>query len=64
MEKATEKKLAQTLKSVFDCALGEEMGNSEHITEYVGAEEIKNLCEEIGFDDLAKQMEVEIEKYL
>lgn len=63
MEKATEKRLAQILKRVFDCALSEEMGSTEHITEYVDAEDIKNLCEEIGFDDLAKQMEGEIEKY-
>lgn len=62
MNKETEVKLKRFLKGVFDCALLEEYGSSEHITEYVTASRIKLLCDDLGFDDLVEKMEEEMEK--
>ena len=50
MKEEVNEKLKNVLKKVHTCALEEENGSSEHISEYVTSDEIEELCTELGFN--------------
>ena len=50
MKEEVKEELKNVLAKVYNCALAEEDGSSEHITEYVTPNEIEKLCTELGFN--------------
>lgn len=56
MKQEINEKLQNLLAKVYICALEEENGSAEHITEYVDSNEIDEICTELGFN--VKEVEV------
>lgn len=64
MNKETEQKLKTFLHNVFGCVLGEERGDTEHICESTSTDEMIYLAKELGFNDLAKEFQDDVDEYL
>lgn len=50
-------------KKVLRCILAEENGDSVHISEFVSAEELKDVCYDLRLDELAEELDEIINNY-
>lgn len=51
MKKETSKKLGEILLNVFKCAIFEELGSAEHLTEYVSSDELIPIVKELAAEN-------------
>ena len=64
MNKETEVKLKTFLHNVFGCVLCDERGDTERLCEATSTNEMINLAKELGFNDLAKEFQDDVDEYL
>ena len=64
MNKETEAKLKAFLHNVFGCVLCDERGDTERLCEATSTNEMINLAKELGFNDLAKEFQDDVDEYL